>query len=99
MLPGWSRNSQGLWVSLWPGLGVQSTIWVKANVRGSFSGQSRVSWGRFRVGTDAEQSSTLGCALSQRTNGQLIRELRAPREEPEDTGLHLKKPRAQWYSP
>ena len=42
IFPEHSRSSQGLWGRVWPGLGVKSTIWVKANITDSFHGQHRV---------------------------------------------------------
>ena len=42
IFPEHSRSSQGLWGRVWPGLGFQSTIWVKANITESFHGQHRV---------------------------------------------------------
>lgn len=57
IFPEHSRSSQGLWGRVWPGLGFQSTIWVKANITDSFHGQHRVPYGRFRVSLDTGQSS------------------------------------------
>lgn len=96
-LPWRSRSRQRSQVSLWPGLGVQGTIWVKANIRSSFDAQ-RVSPG-----------ASLGSAWTQANQLGLSPDLRAPSppgqaapwsswpgaRSQKALGLHLRKPGAQ----